>query len=1039
MLLGQSAFAQRTITGTVVDHATGETLPFVTVVVKGTGTGVVTSESGQFSISVPSAEGVLVFSFMGYETQEVAVTSASSITVRLRPSATALEGVVVTGMFTRQANTYTGAVNTITREELLRSGNQNVLASLSALDPSMVRLMDLSMGSNPNATPNFQMRGQSALPNMRGDSALNPNQPLFILDGFETSITKIIDLDMNLVESINILKDATAKAMYGAKAANGVIVIETRRPSKGRMRINYNGTLNFEIPDLNSYNVLDARDKIEAERLAGFYTNERVDQQRILDEIYDGRMKDILSGVNTYWLSQPLRVGVGNRHSFYLEGGDDYMLYGVDLSNNRINGVMKGSDRNTFSGGLSLTYRVNKFQFRNRLTISDNIANNSPYGSFSSYAHMNPYRRIHDTLGDLIKTYSVPSVLGSGTETNPIWNASINTKNFSEYTDITNNFFAEYNPIQNLRFTARFGYTKQLSSADDFKPASHTDFVGFIDEDLIRRGRYTKNQGRMTNLDGDLGASYSFTVGKHLLFSNVMWTISDYSFNSYNVTAEGFPNEFMDDISFAVQYLKEGTPEGFESVQRTVGGVGSINYSFDDRYLFDANYRLSGSSAFGVNSRWGSFWSVGAGWNMHEEVFMKSLRFINQLRLRASTGYTGSQGFSTFDAIATFRYFGTSPYRMVWNGVRVDASGSWSISESYAHIGSYLMALANQNLSWQKRYDQNYGIDFALFDKKLSGRFEYYTSRTDGLLTSVTAPPSMGFTTYRENLGEVENKGVEAQLNYRVWSNPRKGSYVNVYASVAHNKNTLTKISDALRSWNESVDRKLGEEDPEYPTEPKERDAYWEKVRGINTPSVRFVEGQSMDAIWAVRSKGIDPVTGKEIYVKRNGERTFEWSAADQVVVGDAMPKINGIVGFNIEMYNFTLNVIADYRWGGQRYNQTLVNRVENANIRQNVDRRVFTDRWQQEGDISRFKGITEESLTRPSSRFVEDDNTFTLRTINLTYDFRDFKFVQNSFIERLRFSVFLNDIFTLSSIKIERGINYPFARTVSFALQASF
>jgi hypothetical protein len=547
-----------------------------------------------------------------------------------------------------------------------------------------------------------------------------------------------------------------------------------------------------------------------------------------------------------------------------------------------------------------------------------------------------------------------------------------------------------------LRFIGRLGITKELSSSDLFKPASHTDFVSFTGEDFFRRGRYDKIRGTMTNIDADLGASYSVHRGKHLIFSNLMFTMSDYSLNRDTIVAEGFPNDHMSDISFAFQYLKDGRPRGMEARARTLGTVASINYSYDDRYLFDANYRLTGSSDFGANSRWGSFWSLGAGWNAHEEQFMKNLGFFNQLRLRVSTGYTGSQGFSTFDALATLRYFGTQHY--------------------FGQIGSFLMGMANSNLSWQRKYDHNFGLDFAILNRRLSGRVDYYISNTEGMLTRVTAPPSIGFTTYRENLGTVENKGVEAQLNYRVWQSTNRRNYVSVFASFAHNKNTLKEISESLRAWNDDQDG-------------TER----------NTPSVRFVEGESMDAIWAVRSMGIDPVSGREVFVKRNGERSFTWAAEDQVVVGNTVPKMHGITGINAEFFNFTLNVIGEYRLGGQLYNTTLVNRVENADLYGNVDRRVLTDRWQNPGDNARFKNITDRSNTQPTSRFVEDYDLFTLRSVNLTYDFRDFNFVKNSFVQRFRLSVFLNDIFTVSTVKVERGINYPFARNISFALNVTF
>jgi hypothetical protein len=216
----------------------------------------------------------------------------------------------------------------------------------------------------------------------------------------------------------------------------------------------------------------------------------------------------------------------------------------------------------------------------------------------------------------------------------------------------------------------------------------------------------------------------------------------------------------MDHIVFGIQYRKDGSPGGYEGISRSVGGIASVNYSYDNRYLFDANYRLTGSSEFGANKRWGSFWSLGAGWNLHNESFLKEIANINQLKLRFSTGYTGSQGFNTYEALATVTYNTSNSY----NGV----------------IGSYLVGLANPDLQWQKKYDQNVGVDFILFKNRLSGRFDYYESTTEGMLTNITVPQSTGFSTYRENLGETGNKGYEAYLNARVWEDKPSHSYANL-------------------------------------------------------------------------------------------------------------------------------------------------------------------------------------------------------------------------------------------------------------------
>ena len=772
----------RDITGIVVDEQ-GEPLPGATITnVKGRNDretfAVITDANGHFKLTLLSDVRQLEVSYVGFETKLVSLLgSMSNYRITLRPDSKAIDEVVVTGVFERKANTYTGAVTTLKGEELQRVGNVNVLQSLKNIDPSFIQLENLAAGSNPNALPDFQLRGTSTISSVQGEYASSANQPLFILDGFETELTKILDLDMNQVESVTTLKDATAKAIYGSKAANGVIVIETKRPESGKMRITYTGSMSLEVPDLTSYDLTNAAEKLEVERMAGLFTSDNAQSQVALDQTYTEKLRELLAGVETDWLAQPVRNGFGHKHSLYLEGGDKAMQYGVNLSFNRIGGAMKGSDRNTFSGGITLAYRIKNFQFRDKLTVDYNKSHNSPYGTFDQYYQMNPYSRLRDESGELIRSYSYMNNSGeSAAYYNPLYNTTLNTIDETGYTTITNDFYLEWFINEQLKMTGRFGIINKNSTVDQFKPANHTAFISQTDE--FRRGSYYQQNGRTTDISADLGLQWSKQWAQHLVFVNGQVSMSDNTYNYTGVTAEGFPNDFMDDIKFGVQYAKESKPTGAEGISRNCGGLLSLNYSFAERYLFDANYRLMGSSEAGKDNRWGSFWSVGAGWNAHNEAFLKDVEWLNRLKLRASYGFTGSQGFSSYDAMPTFVYYSNRSY----NG----------------GIGSYIQGLANEALKWQEKYDTNIGIDLSLFKNRLTGRFDYYIANTKGMVTSVSVPYTTGFSTYVANLGETENKGVELYLNYRVYDGGR--NYVNVFASAAHNKNKLKKISNSLRA-----------------------------------------------------------------------------------------------------------------------------------------------------------------------------------------------------------------------------------------------
>lgn len=988
-----------TINGVVKDsHGNG--LPGVTVVLKGTTTGVATANDGDFSITIPKRDSVvLVFSFVGMTTKEVVWKGEKTLNVVLLDEVSEMEEVVITGIFTRKAESFTGAATTFKQADLKRMGNQNILQSLKNMDPSFMVMENVDFGSDPNRTPDIQVRGASSLPNVKGEYESNPNQPLFILDGFEATVEKVFDLDMNRVASVTLLKDAAAKAIYGSRAANGVVVIETIQPEKGKLKVSYSGDLNITTPDLSSYDLCNAKEKLQVEWESGRYkAYYPIDEQFSLEQ-YNAIEREIARGVNTYWLAKPLRTGVGHKHSLYLEGGDDYLRYGVDLSYNKVAGVMKESSRENVAGAITLSYRYNKMIFRNVLSVAFNRADDSPYGSFSEYTKLNPYWSPKDENGNLkrvLGTFQRSYWQTASVYYNPLYNATLGTKNFSKYTEITNNFYMEWQMHKDLKFIGRFGYTQKQDSREDFYPGNHTKFADWTGDNYFKRGSYYIKDGTSKTLKLDATLNYSKQWDKHLLFANLNWNLQQDSYDYHGMEAWGFLNDKVDHVAFAKQYAENGSPSGDETTTREIGLVGAINYSYDNRYLADLSYRLSGSSVYGSDNRWGGFWSAGIGWNMHYESFMSGQEWLKQLKLRASVGYTGSQNFNPYQAMATYKYFTNAEYDNI--------------------VGAYLMGMANDKLKWQRTQDINIGVD-AQFFGSLTFRFDYYVSNTDNLLVDFDLSGSTGFNTFKENLGEVQNKGFDATLNWRGYNNTEKDAYFTIFGSVSHNKNKIVKISDALTHSNEAQN-----DDDVNPSK----------------PFTRFEEGQSTSAIWAVRSLGIDPETGDELFLNRKGEKTYEWNINDQVVCGESNPKFQGNFGFNTEYMGFSLNCSFSYKVGGDYYNQTLVDRVENVDIQYNLDRRVFSGTWKNPGDVTFFKRITETpTTTRPTDRFVERQNELSLASLNLGYDFKHLNI--SKFAERLKLAFYMTDVFRVSSVKTERGLEYPFARTFSFSLQATF
>ncbi len=990
-------------------------LPGVTVLIKGTTGGVVTDTDGKFQLTLPgNKEITLQFSFVGMKTKEVKVTDDKPLQIVLEEDVTEVEEVVVNGIFQRKAGSFTGSALTMKGEDLKRVSNSNVFASLKNLDPSLMIFDNLEFGSDPNKMPTMALRGKTAFDlgsddiDLKGSYANDPNAPLFILDGFEASVQKIADLDMNRVESLTILKDASAKAIYGSKAANGVIVIETKKNTESSLRISYSGSVEIQAPDLSSYNLTNAAEKLEIEKDAGLYYDKNLSTLFNLQKDYNKKLAAVVSGIDTDWLSKPLRNGVGTKHGISFEMGNERLNLIVGFSYNNVQGTMKGSDRTNYEGSVSISYRYKGLNFRDNLTITSNVANDSPYGAFSEYAVLNPYLSPYDEKGNLVQNASI--IPGADNfEANPLYNASLNTKLTSKYLDVTNNFSVEWMIVMGWKVTGRFGITEKRVRADEFYPANHLKFRSYSGEDLFRKGSYQMNEGEEKRMSGDVNMQFSQQFGdKHYVFANAGFTLSEAYYEELIYKAEGFPHDRMNDMMFARQYVKDTKPTGRESTIRDIAVLFAGNYAYDDRFLVDGSFRTSASSQYGKNNRWGQFWSVGVGWNIHNEVWLKDSK-IQQLKLRGSVGYTGAQSSEAYASLATYEY----DLERVYMGF----------------LGSKLKAMRNEDLKWKEKFDYNVGLDFNI-GRLFSMKFDYYIGKTKNNLLDFDIPTYTGFKTVKENVGDVENKGFDLRLSITPWNMPRERAYFTITTAISRNKNKITGVSAAMQNYNDKQD---------------------EVASSVfyNKPVQKYYDGVSLDAIWAVRSLGIDPTNGQEIYLDKKGNRTYTYRVSDQVVCGDKLPDFQGTAGFMFSYKGIELNATFRFQYGAQMYNQTLVDKVENASLKGNVDKRVYDGRWRNPGDLKPYKtlgnqwvaeeGEYKDEKTQATSRFVQDRNELSLSSLRVGYDFWKHNFIKKVAMERLRVEFYMNDVFMLSSIKTERGTAYPFARSFNFAIQATF
>lgn len=998
-----------TITGRITDTKRVP-LSGATVMVKGDAqavTGTSADINGNYQLTIPVSAEKITVSFIGYKSQEITIGGRNVINVVLEEELRQIEEVVVTGIFTRKAESFTGAARTFRKDELKQVGNTNIFQSLKNLDPSLKIMENMEMGSDPNTLPDMRLRGTSSFPgeapdgSLKGNYQSRPNQPLFVLDGFEATVEEVFDLDMNRVESITILKDAASKAIYGSKAANGVIVIETVGIGTDGVRVTYSGNIDIEMPDLTSYNLCNAEEKLQVELLEG---NVYFDNYFSMGTYYE-RLKRVREGLDEYWLSKPLRVGVGQKHSFFFEMGNKEMRTLLSISYNDVAGIMKESFRKTLSGNMQATYRKGNVLFRNIATITSNKTQDSPYGTFSEYTLANPYSPAYDENGKPNKTYELGGIYS---EESPLYNASTNTKDLTSYLSFTNNFYIEWTIIEGLKATGRISIATKRSDADEYYPYDHTSQNNYSRDVYYKRGLYALNTGKSNTLSAETFVTYVKTINKHNLFGNIGWKISETKYSEIINKARGYKSEWMDKYYMGFMYDDETTPSGSGSINRDIGVLGVLGYTYDDRFLLDATLRGSAASVFGSDKRWATFWSVGLGWNIHNEKFIKDhLFFIEQIKLRGSIGYTGNQNFQSNKAIATYKFYTDESYNYYWSG-------------------AYLNNMENPGLQWELKKDYNIGIDLKI------GRFflvvDWYQSDTENMVSQISLPGSAGFTLVSENLGLVRNKGIEASLKIDLIN--KSDRFLNIHANIATNDNKLKKLSDAMRTFNEQQMAIASQTDQVDPTK-------------------MYYDGMHMNTIWAVPSAGIDPADGYEMYINKEGQLTKQWNAKDQIAAGVEDSKYLGNFGFNAEYKGIGASVTFTFLGGGDLYNKTLVDKVEHADIRYNVDKRVFYGRWKQRGEETQFRRIkdeyrhpvidirTEEGETRSTTRFVQKNNELNLSAVSLYYDFNR-NWIKRYGFERLRLQANMNNVWKWSTIEIERGTTYPFARTLSISLTAT-
>jgi TonB-dependent SusC/RagA subfamily outer membrane receptor len=769
-----------------IDEGTPLEKVFVTIGTRKSG---YTNSQGLLEIDSVIAETQVVVSFAGYIDQ--AKRASTHMTFRLL-KAERNEGdnnSINTGLYKRPIDHFAGSANVISGDRLRRLNPVSLLDAIAIADPAFQVWHTNQAGDDPNQLPELQLRGANHFPasasiattSANGNSAAGvqvtpsdadyiaqqvrtPNQPLVLLDGVQVSLQQLLDIDIYRIEKVTILKDAAATAAYGSRAANGVLLVQTTIPAKGVINIRYSGQFQVSAPNLESYNLMEAAEKLELEKKAGMYSNN--------DALYQQRLKAVNSGVNTNWLEEPTHAGTGTRHSLMLDGGDDVIRYGLDFGFNKMAGAMENSFRSNMNIGGYLSARMKNFSIRNHISYNETTGQNSNYGSLQEYAMLNPYWSATDSITGgvpkILEEYTVQTPNGDSVVRffNPAFNstlASVNKSTYSRFSDLLQLSMAFGH---GFTLNGRILLTTTSDVSDRFLPPSHTVFAKATPDQFFKRGLYAQTSRGFDAAEGGLVLNYNQHKGLHYVYASAGVNVISTQSEASGIIVQGFTSDQIANVAFGSGYANSAPTAGKINT-RLISSFVNATYSYDSRYQLDATYTRDGASEFGENARYANYFTGAASWNLHNEHFFKANNLLNQLRIRGSAGNLGSRFFQEYLGNSSYDYFTNQQYIL----------GGSNLATRGVGLGNYLVGVGNQNLQSPTVMKTNIGMDAVLVKNRMFLRVEWYKETSKNLVLPIYSPASTGFRNFSwyDNLGGIENQGFEFAASYAIINNTKKG------------------------------------------------------------------------------------------------------------------------------------------------------------------------------------------------------------------------------------------------------------------------
>lgn len=976
-LLGQNI----TVSGRVTS-SDGEPLPGVSILVVGTSTGTLTDVGGNYSVGVPNANAQLQYSFIGYETSTVTIDGRSVIDVSLQEEVTSLSEVVVIAYGETERRKFTGSLSTVSAAEIGQIPQTSAIQMIQGRSAGVLVEDD---SGQPGQQGKIIIRGVGTLTDGAAD-------PLYVIDGTPTN--SIGSLNSNDIESISVLKDAAATSIYGSRAANGVVLITTKQGAIGKTKFSVNAQYGFaDIENSNNFKMMNSTQYTEYYREAYLRLGQNPDDPG------SGFYLPVNSdSIDTDWQNAVLRTGKTQLYELTASGGTEKIKHYLSTSYYKQEGVVIGTNYERFTSrfnfGMAPTDRVNiDLMLLGAYTdeaLQPNDGGRS--GTFSGSFNVAPTAPIMATpntpsnFNGLGYNFQLPSNAGH----NPVASNAMNS-NVRNELRIFPTLRLTYEPIDNLTLSTMgsvdYRVRKRNSYQSKFYVAETDNGLAELENELFTDANFnaTAKYEYEINSDHKVTPLFGFETFKRT-YTNEVSESRDFAFDGIN--------------NFAAGSIPLGRSYDFQS-NTLLSTFARVNYAFRDKLFVDLSLRRDGSSRFGPDNRYGTFYSIGAGYNLSDETFMQSIGFLNDLRLRASYGIQGSNA-----AAGDFAW--RSSYGAGGAFIVPPAGGGTGLPNS----GSQPNEPGNTRLKWEQNGIFNVGVDFAAVNNRLSGTIEYYNRASIDLLANRIISRTSGFESIIDNVGKVENRGIEISLNS---SNIKSGDFEwKSGFNISFNTNEIVSLN--------------GEADTLV-------------TNGGRT--IRVI-GQPIDQWYLPQYAGVDPANGRPMYYGTEGGVTYNINNALRTVSGQTAntPDFFGSFSNSFTYKNITLSAMFYFKYGFEVYRENLQNTSVPSGNNQPVSN---LSRWQVPGDITSVPRADDTGALFDSNRWLEDGSYIRLRNVSLSYLLPQ-QISSKVGMKNINLSVRGVNVLTFTNF---RGFNpdtgyfedddYPINRTITFGISAQF